>query len=76
LPIDGLVIYKLCNPTHACHESSLSLLSQAVLTSILAWLFLDEKLQLYIIGGLILLGIRHFYEYTLDKNTKNRLLWN
>jgi drug/metabolite transporter (DMT)-like permease len=25
---------------------SLSLLSQAVITSILAWLFLDEKLQL------------------------------
>ena len=39
---------------------SLSLLGQAVLTSILAWLFLDEKITLnMIIGGLILLfGIR------------------
>jgi hypothetical protein len=46
LPIDGLVIGKFCNPTHACRVS-LSLLSQAVITSILAWLFLDEeKLQL------------------------------
>lgn len=39
---------------------SLSLLGQAVLTSILAWLFLDEKITLnMVIGGIILLlGIR------------------
>jgi hypothetical protein len=69
LPIDGLVIGKFCNPTHACYKVSLSLLSQAVITSILALVILDEKLQLIIIGGLILLiGIRiTFNEYTLDK---------
>jgi len=53
---------------------SLSLLGQAVLTSILAWLFLDEKITLHmIIGGLILLvGIRiTFYTKTLSiKNIK------
>jgi drug/metabolite transporter (DMT)-like permease len=53
---------------------SLSLLGQAVLTSILAWLFLDEKITLnMIIGGLILLvGIRiTFYTKTLSiKNIK------
>jgi hypothetical protein len=38
LPVDGLVIGKFCNPTHATRVS-LSLLSQAVITSILAWLF-------------------------------------
>jgi drug/metabolite transporter (DMT)-like permease len=39
---------------------SLSLLGQAVITSLLAWVFLDEKISLnMIIGGLILLlGIR------------------
>jgi drug/metabolite transporter (DMT)-like permease len=48
---------------------SLSLLGQAVLTSILAWLFLDEKITLnMIIGGIILLlGIRTtFYTKTLS----------
>ncbi|WP_339919374.1 DMT family transporter [uncultured Flavobacterium sp.] len=48
---------------------SLSLLGQAVITSILAWLFLDEKITLnMIIGGLILLlGIRiTFYTKTLS----------
>jgi drug/metabolite transporter (DMT)-like permease len=51
---------------------SLSLLSQAVLTAILAWLFLDEKITLnMIIGGLILLlGIRiTFYTSTLWSKT-------
>ncbi|MBE0390411.1 DMT family transporter [Flavobacterium sp. PL002] len=52
---------------------SLSLLGQAVLTSILAWLFLDEKITVnMIIGGIILLiGIRiTFYTKTLSiKNT-------
>tara|TARA_R110002126_G_scaffold18936_5_gene71712 strand:- start:790 stop:1695 length:906 start_codon:yes stop_codon:yes gene_type:complete len=55
---------------------SLSLLSQAVLTAILAWLFLDEKITInMIIGGMILLlGIRiTFYTNTLwIKNTKNQ----
>ncbi|MEM8521157.1 DMT family transporter [Flavobacterium sp. PL12] len=48
---------------------SLSLLGQAVLATILAWLFLDEKITLQmIIGGLILLlGIRvTFYAKTLS----------
>jgi drug/metabolite transporter (DMT)-like permease len=48
---------------------SLSLLSQAVLTSILAWLFLDEKITLNMtIGGIILLfGISiTFYSKTLS----------
>ena len=48
---------------------SLSLLGQAVLTSVLAWFFLDEKITLnMIIGGLILLlGIRiTFYTKTLS----------
>lgn len=48
---------------------SLSLLGQAVLATILAWLFLDEKITLQmIIGGLILLfGIRvTFYSKTLS----------
>jgi drug/metabolite transporter (DMT)-like permease len=47
---------------------SLSLLSQAVITSVLAWLFLEEQITLQmIIGGIILLfGIRiTFYERTL-----------
>jgi drug/metabolite transporter (DMT)-like permease len=47
---------------------SLSLLSQAVLTSILAWLFLEEKITLQmVIGGIILLfGIRiTFYDKTI-----------
>lgn len=52
---------------------SLSLLGQAVLTSILAWLFLDEKITVnMIIGGIILLiGIRiTFYTKTISiKNT-------
>lgn len=56
---------------------SLSLLSQAVITSILAWLFLDEKITInMIIGGLILLiGIRiTFYTNTLwIKNTKEQV---
>ena len=56
---------------------SLSLLSQAVLTSVLAWFFLDEKITLnMIIGGLILLlGIRiTFYTKTLSiKNTVNNI---
>ena len=48
---------------------SLSLLGQAVLATILAWLFLDEKITIQmIIGGLILLlGIRTtFYGKTLS----------
>lgn len=48
---------------------SLSLLGQAVLTSILAWLFLDEKITMnMIIGGIILLlGIRiTFFTKTLS----------
>ncbi|MCV9929551.1 DMT family transporter [Flavobacterium sp. LS1R49] len=47
---------------------SLSLLSQAVLTSILAWLFIEEKITLQMIfGGIILLfGIRiTFYDKTI-----------
>ena len=51
---------------------SLSLLSQAVLTSILAWFFLDEKITInMVIGGLILLlGIRiTFYTNTLGLKT-------
>jgi drug/metabolite transporter (DMT)-like permease len=48
---------------------SLSLLSQAVLTSILAWLFIEEKITLQMIfGGIILLfGIRiTFYDKTIS----------
>ncbi len=48
---------------------SLSLLSQAVITSILAWLFLEEKITLQmILGGIILLfGIRiTFYDKTIS----------
>ena len=48
---------------------SLSLLGQAVLATLLAWLFLDEKITFQmIIGGLILLfGIRiTFYSKTLS----------
>ena len=56
---------------------SLSLLSQAVLTSILAWFFLDEKITInMVIGGLILLlGIRiTFYTNTpWIKNTKKQV---
>ncbi|PKB16554.1 DMT family transporter [Flavobacterium sp. 5] len=55
---------------------SLSLLSQAVITSILAWLFLEEKITLQmIIGGVILLfGIRiTFYNKTISMS---RLLSN
>lgn len=51
---------------------SLSLLSQAVITSILAWLFLEEKINLQmIIGGIILLfGIRiTFYNKTISLKT-------
>ena len=53
---------------------SLSLLGQAVVTSILAWLFLDEKITLQMIfGGIILLfGIRiTFYDKLIGfKNLK------
>lgn len=48
---------------------SLSLLSQAVLTSILAWLFLDEKItiQMLIGGAILLFGIRiTFYDKTIS----------
>ena len=48
---------------------SLSLLSQAIITSVLAWLFLEEKITLQmIIGGIILLfGIRiTFYDKTFS----------
>ena len=55
---------------------SLSLLSQAVLTAILAWLFLEEKITSnMIIGGLILLlGIRiTFYSKTISiRNILNK----
>jgi drug/metabolite transporter (DMT)-like permease len=55
---------------------SLSLLGQAVITSILAWLFLDEKITFnMIIGGVILLlGIRiTFFTKTLSiKNIFNK----
>jgi len=55
---------------------SLSLLSQAVLTSILAWAFLDEKITSnMIIGGIVLLlGIRiTFYTKTFSiKNIFNK----
>ncbi|HEU4788500.1 MAG TPA: DMT family transporter [Flavobacterium sp.] len=47
---------------------SLSLLSQAVITSILAWMFLEEKITLQMVfGGIILLfGIRiTFYDKTI-----------
>ena len=56
---------------------SLSLLSQAVITAILAWLFLEEKITLQmILGGVILLfGIRiTFYEKPLHKKIKLCLL--
>jgi drug/metabolite transporter (DMT)-like permease len=51
---------------------SLSLLGQAVITSLLAWVFLDEKISLnMIIGGLILLlGIRITF-YTKNPFDKN-----
>ena len=53
---------------------SLSLLAQAVITALLAWVFLDEKITVnMVIGGLILLvGIRiTFYTKTLSiKNLK------
>ncbi|SHH22748.1 DMT family transporter [Flavobacterium johnsoniae] len=48
---------------------SLSLLSQAVITSILAWLFLEEKITLQMVfGGIVLLfGIRiTFYDKTIS----------
>jgi drug/metabolite transporter (DMT)-like permease len=48
---------------------SLSLLAQAVLTALIAYLFLDEKLTLQMIlgGVLLLLGIRiTFFEKTLS----------
>ena len=48
---------------------SLSLLSQAVITSILAWLFLEEEITLQmVLGGVILLfGIRiTFYDKTIS----------
>jgi drug/metabolite transporter (DMT)-like permease len=48
---------------------SLSLLSQAVITSVLAWLFLEEQITLQMVfGGIILLfGIRiTFYEETIS----------
>ncbi|REG91138.1 DMT family transporter [Flavobacterium aquicola] len=48
---------------------SLSLLSQAVITSILAWFFLEEKINLQMVfGGIILLfGIRiTFYDKTIS----------
>ena len=48
---------------------SLSLLSQAVITSVLAWLFLEEKITLQMVfGGVILLfGIRiTFYDKTIS----------
>jgi len=48
---------------------SLSLLSQAIITSILAWLFLEEKITLQmVLGGIILLfGIRiTFYDKTIS----------
>ena len=55
---------------------SLSLLGQAVLTSILAWAFLDEKITInMVIGGIILLlGIRiTFYTKTFSiKNIFNK----
>jgi len=51
---------------------SLSLLGQAIITSLLAWVFLDEKISLnMIIGGLILLlGIRITF-YTKNPFDKN-----
>jgi hypothetical protein len=54
---------------------SLSLLSQAVITSILAWLFLDEKLQLICYWWFnSYRNPNHFlHEYTLDKNTKEQV---
>ncbi|WP_281231412.1 DMT family transporter [Flavobacterium gelatinilyticum] len=48
---------------------SLSLLSQAVITSVLAWMFLEEKITLQMVfGGIILLfGIRiTFYDKTIS----------
>jgi len=48
---------------------SLSLLSQAVITSVLAWLFLEEKITLQMVfGGVVLLfGIRiTFYDKTIS----------
>jgi drug/metabolite transporter (DMT)-like permease len=55
---------------------SLSLLGQAVITSLLAWVFLDEKISLnMIIGGLVLLlGIRiTFYtKNPFDKNNSKK----
>lgn len=51
---------------------SLSLLSQAVITSILAWLFLEEQITLQMVfGGIILLfGIRiTFYDKTISLKT-------
>jgi drug/metabolite transporter (DMT)-like permease len=59
---------------------SLSLLGQAVLTALLAWLFLDEKITLNMIfGGIILLlGIRTtFYTKSISlKNTFNKATAN
>jgi drug/metabolite transporter (DMT)-like permease len=51
---------------------SLSLLSQAVITSILAWLFLEEQITLQmVLGGIVLLfGIRiTFYDKTISIKT-------
>lgn len=59
---------------------SLSLLAQAVITALLAWVFLDEKITInMVIGGLILLiGIRiTFYTKTLSiKNLKSNTQTN
>ena len=53
---------------------SLSLLGQAVLTSLLAWFFLEEQITLnMVIGGIILLlGIRITF-YTKTLSIKNRV---
>jgi drug/metabolite transporter (DMT)-like permease len=53
---------------------SLSLLGQAVLTSVLAWFFLEEQITLnMVIGGIILLlGIRITF-YTKTLSIKNRV---
>jgi drug/metabolite transporter (DMT)-like permease len=66
---------------HMNHQGFIEFIRSAVLTSVLAWFFLDEKVTMnMIIGGLILLlGIRiTFYTKTLSikkhsSNTKENI---
>jgi hypothetical protein len=69
--VDGLVIGKFCNPTHACYKVSLSLLSQAVIT-ILMVIFWKITIYDYWWFNSAYRNRITFYTNTLwIKNTKN-----